>query len=384
MTRNQIEFLKHLETKRSNQAVEIETSRANREKERQGQLSLDETSRHNLASEQHNANVLLEQTRHNQVTEAEASRHNYATELLTSTQLQETARANRAREELTAAANAETQRANLARESETSRANRALEQWRSDSLDETYRHNRAAEKLQRQGLDETKRANLAREDISYSQLEETHRSNTASERLRERQQSESERYNAAQEQLRQRELEERERANRANELLSGARNVTDAGRLAETVYHNRKQEAENLRHNLAWEAIMATKDFKTSIDVGGTNVTVPPINVNASNPVEISLGNGTRALTDGKPAATPKGNGSNSRNEPNLVSRKVTKAYEGVIGEVANSVTGNSVQYVTERYSDGSIKYYQEEIRHGKTISRKKISEQEFKRGTRG
>lgn len=381
MTRNQIEFLKHLETKRANQATETEAKRANLERERQGVISLDETSRHNLATEQHNANVLLENTRHNQVTEAEFARHNQATELLTSAQLSETKRANLAREELTFQANTETKRANRARERETERANRAIEQWRADSLDETYRHNRQSEKLQSQSVTETRRANLAREEISYSQLGEQRRANQAQEQLRRQQHAETERYNREVQRQRDLEIAERERANRANEVLQGARNITSAGQLAEDVYHHRKQEAETMRHNMATEAIYATKDFGTKLTVEGSTTTFNPTVNSSQAPIEIALSAGGQAtrkqITDGKPAPT------NGSNQARVVGRSVTPAYEGFTREISNFVTGNSIQFVTERYSDGSIKYYQEELRHGKVVSRKQVSQSQFRRGTR-
>lgn len=127
MTRNQIEYWKLQEDKRSNQARETETHRANFVNEGLTRTGLAETGRHNRATEgeQHRTNVanellkqqsvntekgkLAEQQRSNKAQEALASqrntiqsqankelaRHNLAGELLTNKQLSEVTRHNR-------------------------------------------------------------------------------------------------------------------------------------------------------------------------------------------------------------------------------------------------------------------------------------------------
>lgn len=99
MTRNQIEYQKHLETGRHNQATEQETARNNR------------------------------------VVEVETNRHNLATELTANNTLTEANRHNRASERLTRQANKETKRSNVARELETNRHNLATESQAAASLD---------------------------------------------------------------------------------------------------------------------------------------------------------------------------------------------------------------------------------------------------------
>lgn len=194
ITRNQIEFQKLVETKRSNQAQEAqtaardaataeyqkstvsndmaklrETERSNRERERQSQISLDETARSNRARE--------DLTR---VQNVEQSRHNLAVEQL---------------QNLTFLEN---QRANLAREAETTRSAKERE------------------RLQGEQNAETRRSNLAREGLSLDQLSEQIRSNLAQEAIRERANelselnlSESMRSHKVQEALKSRELSDK-------------------------------------------------------------------------------------------------------------------------------------------------------------------------------
>lgn len=104
------------ETRRSNQAREVETARHNVEQERLGGRTLDETSRHNLQTE----DIARQQVQ-------ELNRHNLQTEFVSKGelgvhqgQLQETRRSNVARE-------VETTRSNVAREVETHRNNAAIE-----------------------------------------------------------------------------------------------------------------------------------------------------------------------------------------------------------------------------------------------------------------
>lgn len=80
MTQNQIRYQEHLENVRNNTAVLDETKRANQAREM-------ETNRHNLQTEQTGWATLNEAQRHNYVSEnigyyqaGEQARHNYATE----------------------------------------------------------------------------------------------------------------------------------------------------------------------------------------------------------------------------------------------------------------------------------------------------------------
>lgn len=138
MTKNQIEYQKHLEQTRANIARESETNRAN------------------LAGEQLRGQELAETSRHNVVTEGE------------------TERSNRTKE-------AEAQRSNLAKEAETYRKNTASEAIAKQqvalgysTLAETESHNAATEQVQKYAALEQHRSNLAQEL-------ETNRANQARE-----------------------------------------------------------------------------------------------------------------------------------------------------------------------------------------------------------
>nr|AVX53660.1 putative ORF1 [Marmot picobirnavirus] len=113
MTKNQIEYAKLLELKRSNKAQEGITSARDAE-----------SARHNVAAETISLDQLSEVRRSNQSKERETARSNLARE-------RETARANIAQE-------TELKRSNLARETENKRSNIA-------SLNEAIRTHRANE-----------------------------------------------------------------------------------------------------------------------------------------------------------------------------------------------------------------------------------------------
>lgn len=125
MTKNQILYQQHLETKRSNLVNEEETARSNRAREA-------ETYRHNYATE-------VETNRSNLAREFETNRHNVSTE-------QETARSNRAQEALAAERNAETYRHNKVGES--LEAYRNLEQHAANQ--EIKMHNANMEAIERE------------------------------------------------------------------------------------------------------------------------------------------------------------------------------------------------------------------------------------------
>lgn len=65
MTRNQIDYLKLLETQRNNKAIERLTEARDQVNRDLGFATLGETTRHNYATEQHNRSVLDETIRHN-------------------------------------------------------------------------------------------------------------------------------------------------------------------------------------------------------------------------------------------------------------------------------------------------------------------------------
>lgn len=149
MTRNQIEFWKNEEQKRSNRAQEGETARHNvvteQETRRHNVTTEGETERSNRAREGIDLSKLAETSRHNKVTEGETTRHNVATENLDLSKLAETTRHNRQTEYLTGADIGERARHNMASEALSGRQiDVALA-----NLDELSTHNRSTEGIQR-------------------------------------------------------------------------------------------------------------------------------------------------------------------------------------------------------------------------------------------
>lgn len=223
MTKNQIEYLKLLETERSNKATEdINRSKVASDREiGLGQLA--ESKRHNLAGEQQQIAIL-----------GETQRHNVIGEQLQAQSISEVMRSNRAQESLQLKSQLENERSNRAREAETERTNRAREV-------ETERSNRANEK-------EYNRSNLARE-------EETHRTNVANELIRNRgvdaqfagvaaqyaSIAETSKYHAATVALEGQRLSELSRSNKAAEREQHRTNVT---REHETMRSNMAKESE--------------------------------------------------------------------------------------------------------------------------------------------
>lgn len=177
MTKNQIEYLKLLESQRANRAGEQETARANLERERQGVIQLGETERSNRARE------------------GETNRHNLETERISYLGQAETERANRVRESQKDIELAEQSRANRAKEdisrlqlSETQRANQASEELRGRELAQRISYESAQTAARRAELAEKERSAKASEAISIgraaveaaSQLEQA-RANRARE-----------------------------------------------------------------------------------------------------------------------------------------------------------------------------------------------------------
>lgn len=164
MTRNQIEYWKLQESKRSNLTNEAETQRHNR-------VGESETNRHNVVSEN-------ETSRHNVASEGETFRHNTATEAYQANDLLEKSRSNRAQEAISQERN-DIARAQLL---ESSRSNRAQEQiGRSNATSnlinaqsqKNYRQTSSGiaaveARTRQQQLAETKRHNAAQESIDWA------------------------------------------------------------------------------------------------------------------------------------------------------------------------------------------------------------------------
>lgn len=198
MTKNQIEYNRLLETKRSNQANEELTRIRDERAHSLGKATLAETSRYHSADIGVRQASLDEQIRSNKVRESETVRSNLAKEA-------ETYRSNVAKE-------MENYRSNVAREKETARSNRASEynkarqlaldtEIRRGQLTETIRSNKAHEAINwanvdvgyqnvalgRSQLTETMRRNQVQESQEASRIAEQHRMNTltANQKARE-------------------------------------------------------------------------------------------------------------------------------------------------------------------------------------------------------
>lgn len=185
MTRNQIEYAKHLETQRANRAQEALTQQRDAQAHEVSLAQLGETTRHNRAGEAQQVAVLGEQSRHNLATEelsraqlGELQTHNRATERNAALTLSEQQRANVAREREQQRSNLaqeiELNRSNLAREAETQRSHMVSEQ-------ETRNTNTANQVQQAARLAEDVRQHLAREGLDRDRLSETTRHNMVME-----------------------------------------------------------------------------------------------------------------------------------------------------------------------------------------------------------
>lgn len=242
MTRNQIDYARHLETRRTNLVNEelvrqrdlrnyelgvqsqAEIERANRERELFNRDNLLEVSRHNQAAESMAISQLEESKRHNLTVEDATRMQN----LLRERELSELNRTNLARE-------AETNRHNLAAELETLRSNRAHES-------ETIRSNKARES-------ESHRANVASEQIARSNV-----GLRAQELEQKRKELEDLNvYRRDQLSMSRSELEEVIRNNQMRE--------------AETQRHNEAVESESYRSNTAKEKLGW---FNSGVEAAGT------------------------------------------------------------------------------------------------------------------
>lgn len=364
MTRNQIEFLKLQETARANQAAEMEAHRANLERERQGQASLDLTAQRDANTLMLGQQQLTESIRHSTALETEQRRSNIANELLKQQSLAETERANKAHEQFQSQQLLETQR-----------ANREREQLAVEQLEEQKRAALELEEFRRHQLTETRRANKANEALtqsriqySYDALAETQRANVAAEQQRQQQLAETIRYNQQQEAQRAAELEERIRSSQASEKLEAARQVIQAAAQAEQLRSDIARENETARHNAAWEAIMAAKDLSTSIDLTTGNVSVP---------VTQSTAIPSASSSDRTDVGTATANSSPG---VYLTSREITPYDRPGIAGITDSATGYKSQLVKENWSNGQTTYLERKVRSsdGQITSSKKITEREY------
>lgn len=145
MTKNQIEYAKLLEGKRSNRAQEALTQWRDTEQMKAKYVELGETSRHNQALEGIEGRKLGETSRHNRVTEgtekskvAESIRHNQQSESVERGKLDESVRHNTAVE-------SETHRANVASEIHRTADLAERTVTNQQKIAETARHNRIME-----------------------------------------------------------------------------------------------------------------------------------------------------------------------------------------------------------------------------------------------
>lgn len=260
MTKNQIEYAKLLEQRRSNRSNEVLIDRRDRNAMTIAMGTLAETQRHNQMSERISLDI-----------NSETARHNQAQESMQAQSIAETRRSNLARE-------AETSRANLAKEQETRRANlaREAEQERADIAREveTRRSNTVSQQISLRGLEEQRRTNQAREHETsrhnLAQESETIRSAMESERIKLLTLQESERASRAHEQTTRRGQDVQ--ASIARENISLGRYQTDVRDAREAV-----AQRETLRHNLASEG-EAQRSHRADESISLTNARANTLN----------------------------------------------------------------------------------------------------------
>lgn len=198
MTRNQIEYHRLQEYKRSNRATERETYRSNRAREA-------ELQRSNLARER------------------ETKRSNEANELLNTLARQETIRSHRATEDLEHYRTREVKRANLENESIAKQKN-ALQMG---SISLSYRN-----------MLNSAQADRAREQLTFNTLQETKRSNNLQYVVNLARNNETTRANLQNESI-----------NRMNAQTRLFEAQTEQSKLLETSRHNKTMEQETRIHN---------------------------------------------------------------------------------------------------------------------------------------
>lgn len=262
MTRNQLEYLRLLETERSNKAVEQQTALRDSRTYALGVRSQDEVERANRERELFNRDSLRETGRHNQAVES----HNLA-------QLQESMRHNLSTENMSAITNQlrlqeldEVRRTNLARETENRRHNLAaeVEAYRSSVARETEntRHNLATERVAsgQLNVDRQRAAEIARSNKANEGLQ-SQRNAISSAEL-----SALNSYRGAQLSLSQRQQDEVVRSNVAKENETRAHNLATE---TETARHNQVMETQGYWSTGADVAVKASRVFGTIIAAGG-------------------------------------------------------------------------------------------------------------------
>lgn len=164
MTKNQIEYAKLVEMRRSNRAQEELTGTRDSRSYEVSRSQLVELGRHNLAQEKQAKLSLDEESRANRTREAETMRHNVVTEIesershrtgegLEQAKLAETQRHNRTTEQVGAGTLAEQGRANRANEALKGQQIAESARQADQTLVELNRHQTATEGIQQQDAD---------------------------------------------------------------------------------------------------------------------------------------------------------------------------------------------------------------------------------------
>lgn len=246
MTKNQIEYAKLLEARRSNQAQELLIGERDRE-----------TGRHNVVmesigtkqlDEQHRANLALEKYRSQDIAlrgeaQAETRRHNTQSEVLQLNTLNETVRHN------------------LAGESEVHRANLASESLRSRQLSEVERANKAQERLTSDSIAQRREQAQMQHSAQLISIQETKRHNIESE-------AELVRSNSAREaETRRSALAHEAETSRHNQELE----LNAQLRLGEEIRHNKETESETKRHGITQDVISGYRAVTDASDKSQKN-----------------------------------------------------------------------------------------------------------------
>lgn len=243
MTRNQIEYLKHRETRRNNQEVERLTSLRDTRANAVALASLDETAKHNRAVESETIRHNTAQEGVNYLISAESQRHNLAAESIAATTAIEQERSNRERER-------ENYRSHVASETEARRHNQAVEQYNANVLNETSQYHANSISL-----------GYANTQLGYSNLSEATRHNTALE-------------------------QESQRHNQASEVLEASKQLITSD------YNSSRIALDTERQNLAEEQFVQQKkndtvrNITTSVSTGAqvlTSIT------NAASKIALSM-----------------------------------------------------------------------------------------------
>lgn len=237
MTKNQIEYNKLLESRRSNLANEQLTEKRDRLAHEVNIGNLRRQERYDSAS-------LDEQSRAHRVTEGiEAAKAGIQAQLAS-----ETARSNRAKEEQNFISYLETLRSNSAREYETNRSNVASEGLRASDI-------ASAIALGTQRNEETHRSNVASETIKKSQLQQDKNLAIASNRIK-----------AEQNRLSAQRLDQEARNASRTQSIAASNLQLGYNQLMEKHRSSVVSENETQRHNRASESIQ-----NQNVLIGRTN-----------------------------------------------------------------------------------------------------------------